>query len=132
MTKQEFTTQSKQEVQAKEHTRPGRTYVPNADISEAEGALWLRVDMPGVIEDSVEIIMEKNVLSIKGHVALQDYEDLAPVYTEYNVGNYQGRFTLQDAVDAEKIHARLNSGVLELELPLAESAKPRRVAIEVN
>jgi HSP20 family protein len=132
MTEQELTTQDKQEVKAEEHTRPGRTYVPNVDISETENALWLRADMPGVKEDSIEISVEKNVLSIEGQVALQEYEDLAPVYTKYNVGNYQRRFTLSNAIDADKIHARLTSGVLELELPKAESAKPRRVAVQVG
>ena len=132
MTEQELTTQDKQEVKTEEPTRPGRTYVPNVDISETENALWLRADMPGVKEGSIEISVEKNVLSIEGQVALQEYEDLAPVYTEYNVGNYQRRFTLSNAIDADKIHAHLTNGVLELELPKAESAKPRRVAVQVG
>ncbi len=132
MTEQELTTQDKQEVKTEEPTRPGRTYVPNVDISETENALWLRADMPGVKEDSIEISVEKNVLSIEGQVALQEYENLAPVYTEYNVGNYQRRFTLSNAIDADKIHAHLTNGVLELELPKAESAKPRRVAVQVG
>ncbi len=132
MTEQELTTQDKQEVKTEESTRPGRTYVPNVDISETENALWLRADMPGVKEDSIEISVEKNVLSIEGQVALQEYADLASVYTEYNVGNYQRRFTLSNAIDADKIHAHLTNGVLELELPKAESAKPRRVAVQVG
>ncbi len=132
MTEQELTTQDKQEVKTEEPTRPGRTYVPNVDISETENALWLRADMPGVKEDSIEISVEKNVLSIEGQVALQEYADLASVYTEYNVGNYQRRFTLSNAIDADKIHAHLTNGVLELELPKAESAKPRRVAVQVG
>ncbi len=132
MTEQELTTQDKQEVKTEEPTRPGRTYVPNVDISETENALWLRADMPGVKEGSIEISVEKNVLSIEGQVALQEYADPAPVYTEYNVGNYQRRFTLSNAIDADKIHAHLTNGVLELELPKAESAKPRRVAVQVG
>lgn len=130
MTEQEPTTPNMQEVKTEEHNRPHRTLVPNVDISETENALWLRADMPGVKEDSIEISVEKNVLSIDGQVALQQHEDLAPVYTEYNIGNYQRRFTLSNAIDAEKIHARLNRGVLELELPKAESAKPRRVVVQ--
>ena len=132
MTEQELTTQDKQEVKTEEPTRPGRTYVPNVDISKTENALWLRADMPGVKEGSIEISVEKNVLSIEGQVALQEYADLAPVYTEYNVSNYQRRFTLSNAIDADKIHAHLTNGVLELELPKAESAKPRCVAVQIG
>ncbi len=132
MTEQGLTTQQKQEVTTDEHTRPGRSYVPHVDISETKNALWLRADMPGVKEDSIEINVEKNVLSIEGQVALQEYEDLAPVYTEYNVGNYQRRFTLSNTIDADKIYAHLTNGVLELELPKAESAKPRRITVQVS
>ena len=76
--------------------------------------------------------MNDGVLSIEGQVAVQDYENLAPVYTEYNVGNYARRFTLANTIDAERISARMKNGVLELELPKAEKAKPRRIAISAN
>lgn len=132
MSEQELITQQKQEVQTEEQTRPGRTYVPHVDIFETDNALWLRADMPGVQEDSIEISVEKNVLSIEGWVALEDYQDQTPIYTEYRVGNYQRRFNLSGAIDSDKIHARLTDGVLELELPKAESAKPRRIALQVN
>ena len=88
--------------------------------------------MPGVREDSIEINVDKNVLSIEGQVALDDYQDLSPVYTEYRVGNYQRRFSLSNAIDTGNIHARLTDGVLELELPKAESAKPRRIAVQAS
>ena len=132
MADHELTTQQKQEVHTEEHTRPGRTYVPHVDIFETDQALWLRADMPGVREDSIEISVDKNVLSIEGQFALGDYQDLRPVYTEYKVGNYQRRFSLSNVIDANKIHARLTDGVLELELPKAESAKPRRIAVQVG
>ena len=70
MPEQELTTQQKQEVQTEEHTRPGRTYVPHVDIFETDNALWLRADMPGVQENSIEINVDKNVLSIEGQVAV--------------------------------------------------------------
>lgn len=132
MAEQELMTQDKQELQTEEPTRPGRAYMPPVDIYETEAALWLRADMPGVEEDSIEINVEKNVLSIEGQVSLKEYADLDPVYTEYNVGNYQRRFTLSNAIDTDNIHARLTHGVLELELPKAESAKPRRIAVQVS
>lgn len=132
MAEQELTTQQKQEMQAEEQTRPGRTYLPPVDIFETDNALWLWADMPGVQEDSIELNVDRNMLSIEGRVGLEDYRDLAPVYIEYRVGNYQRRFTLSNAIDTNKIHARLTDGVLELELPKAESAKPRRIAIQTG
>jgi HSP20 family molecular chaperone IbpA len=50
MTTQELTPSSKKEVTQEEHTRPGRTYLPDVDICETADSLWLRADMPGVDE----------------------------------------------------------------------------------
>jgi HSP20 family protein len=132
MTDKELATHKKQEMTGNELTRPGRTYVPDVDIYETPDSLWLRADMPGVDENSIQINVNEGVLSIEGQVAVKDYENLAPVYTEYNIGNYARRFTLANTIEAERISARMKNGVLELELPKAEKAKPRRIAISAN
>jgi HSP20 family protein len=131
MTTQELTPKEKQELQEKEQTRPGRTFVPDVDIREDEQALWLWADMPGVNPDQVEVELHDNVLRIEGRVSLGDYEGLTPAYTEYNVGNYLRRFTLANAqhFDSEQISARLVNGVLEVTLPKVEKAKPRRIPV---
>ena len=127
----ELTPKEKQELQEKEHTRPGRTFVPEVDIREDEHALWLWADMPGVSQDQVEVELHDNVLRLEGRVELRDYEGLTPLYTEYNVGNYLRRFTLSNAqhFDRERVSARLINGVLEVKLPKAEQAKPRRIPV---
>ena len=132
MANQELTTQGKQELTRDEQTRPGRTYVPDFDICETTDSLWLWADMPGVDEHSLELNVADSVLSIQGRVALQDYDNLTPVYTEYNVGNYARRFTLSNEIDTERIKARMTNGVLELELPKAERAKPRRITVAAS
>jgi HSP20 family protein len=131
MTTQQLTPKDKQELQEKEHTRPGRAYVPDVDIREDEHALWLWADVPGVTQDDVEVELHDNVLRIEGRVSTQDYDGLTPVYTEYNVGNYVRRFTLTRAqeFDRDHISARLVNGVLEVKLPKAEKAKPRRIPV---
>jgi HSP20 family protein len=129
---QEVTTQGKKEVTSNEQTRPGRTYVPNVDIYETPESLWLWADMPGVEESSLEVHVADGVLSLEGRVALQEYDSLSPVYTEYNIGNYARRFSLSNEIDIEHIKARMTNGVLELELPKAERAKPKRIAVSVG
>jgi len=132
MADQELTARDKQEVDTKEQTRPGRTFVPEVDIYETQDGLWLWADMPGVDETSLEVHVADNVLSIEGRVALQEYDSLNPAYTEYKVGNYARRFSLSNEIDADHIHARMTNGVLELELPKAERAKPKRIAVSVG
>ncbi len=128
MTQQELNVPEKQEARD-ETTRAGRTYVPQVDIYETRDGLWLWADMPGVDEKSLNVHLDDGVLTIEGHVDLEDYEDVTPLYTEYNVGNYVRRFTLSNDVDSDRIVARMQHGVLSLEIPKAERAKPRRIAI---
>jgi HSP20 family molecular chaperone IbpA len=132
MATQELATKEKQELKTNEQTRPGRTYLPDVDIYETSESLWLWADMPGVDENSLEVRVADGVLSIEGRVALQEYEDLKPVYTEYNVGNYARRFSLSNEIDVDRIKARMMNGVLELELPKAEQAKPKRIPVAVG
>lgn len=115
-----------------EQTRPGRTFVPNVDIHETEDALWIRADVPGVDENSIEVRLEEGQLQIEGRVNVDAYRQLTPLYTEYNVGNFLRNFRIASAIDREKIAARLSNGVLQLELPKAERARPRRIPIQVN
>ena len=129
MTTQEVNTTNKQEVSGAEYTRPGRTFVPSVDIYETKDGLWLWADMPGVDEQSVEVKLDDGVLFIAGQVAVEEYDRLTPLYTEYNIGNYARRFTVSSDIDAEHIKARMANGVLEVELPKAERAKPRRIAV---
>ena len=131
MTPQELTVKSKQELSGEERTRPGRTYVPDIDVYETAGSLWLWADMPGVDQQSVEVNLADGVLSIEGRVSVSEYENLSPVYTEYNVGNFARRLSLSDDIDPQRITARMRNGVLELELPKAERAKPRRIPVAV-
>jgi HSP20 family protein len=129
MTEQEVTSFKKQEVSGNEQIHPGRTYVPNVDIYESADSLWLRADMPGVDDQSLEVELADGVLSLFGRVSVKEYENVQPVYTEYNIGNYARRFTLSKEIDTDRISARMINGVLELQLPKAERAKPRRLAI---
>jgi HSP20 family protein len=132
MTDQEISLRHKQEVNREEPTRPGRTYQPDVDIYETPQALWLWVDMPGVDEKNIAVDLANGVLTIEGGVVLQDYKDLAAVYTEYNVGNYLRRFSISSDIDLDAIKARMANGVLELELPKAEKARPRKISVTTH
>jgi HSP20 family molecular chaperone IbpA len=113
-----------------EFTRPGRTFRPNVDISENEEALWLWADLPGVDEKDVEIRLEDKVLSITAQVSTEDDEALTPRYTEYKADCFAQRFTVSSEIDVDRIRARMVNGVLELELPKAAHARPRRIEVK--
>ncbi len=131
MTQQELNVREKQEARD-ESTRAGRTYLPPVDICETPEGLHLQADMPGVDEQSLNVHLDNGVLTIEGQVDVKEYENLQPVYTEYNVGNYVRRFTLSNDVDTERITARMRNGVLELDVPKAERAKPRKITVSTG
>jgi len=131
MNTQELTPKEKQEVQGTEQVQPGRFFVPEVDIAEDADGLWLWADMPGVDPDKVSVELEDGVLTIDGDVSLKPYEGLTPVYSEYRVGNFLRRFNLpQHTYDPDRITAKLVDGVLEIRIPKADKAKPRRVPVQ--
>jgi HSP20 family protein len=130
MTAQELQVQEKREVEKKqESTIPARTFLPTTDIFETEQALTILMEMPGVDKSKVDVNVEDGVLTIQGQIDFTKYEGMQPVYTEYNIGNYRRAFSLSNKIDQGKIRAEMADGVLQLVLPKAEEAKPRRISV---
>jgi HSP20 family protein len=88
--KQELQVQEKREVEKEqEQTRPMRAFLPTADIFEAEDALTVVLEMPGVNRDNVDVNVDNGVLTIEGKIDFNKYEGLQPVYGEYNIGPFR-------------------------------------------
>ena len=85
-------------------------------------------DLPGVDEDSLDLDVERNVLTV--HAKRPDLDpDREMVSAERPRGVFSRQVILGDTLDADRIQARYNAGVLTLRLPIAEKAKPRKIAI---
>jgi len=112
-----------------ERTRPRKVYTPAVDILERKDDIVVTADMPGVDERSVDITLEKNVLTIYGMVEPQFPEGQRLALSEYGVGDYQRAFTLSEEVDRDRINASVKNGVLRLVLPKAAAAKARKIEV---
>ncbi|HKP55029.1 MAG TPA: Hsp20/alpha crystallin family protein [Chloroflexia bacterium] len=123
-TKQEMATQ-----EGVERTRAGRVFLPAVDIYETADSVVLVADMPGVDENSVDVNLEKNVLTIYGRVEPQYPAGHSLTYSEYRIGDYQRSFTVSNTIDWEKIQGTVKDGVLRLTLPKAGPAKTKKIAI---
>jgi HSP20 family protein len=111
------TNESTPETREPERMRPGAVLTPRADIFETKDAVHLIADMPGVDETSVDITLEKNVLTISGRPTLQEVEGCRRVYSEFRAGEYVRSFQLSNEVDASNIQATVKNGVLKLSVP---------------
>ena len=121
--------QESQDLQSVERTRWGKVFTPTVDILETQNELKLYADMPGVDQKSINITIDQGVLTIEGNVDTSPIAEYELEYQEYDIGDYQRSFTLTDSVDQEKISANYTNGVLELILPKAEEAKPRKITV---
>lgn len=111
------------------HARPRTVYTPAVDIIEKENDITIMADMPGTDEKSVDVELEKNILTIYGKVDPEVLENHHLALSEYGVGDYQRVFNISDEIDRDKIKATVKNGVLRLTLPKAEAAKTRKIAV---
>lgn len=117
-------------VNGSERTRARKAYVPRVDIFETNNEMVVVADMPGVDEKSVDITLEKNVLTINGYVESNQPDNYSLAYAEYEEGDYQRSFTLSNEVDQDNIQATVKNGVLYLHLPKAGPAKAKKIEVK--
>lgn len=111
--------------------RPRRRIYPAYEVWEGDDAIHLRLEMPGLERDGVDITVENNQLTITG--SRPDWSvDGTVLVRERRAGDYYRVFTLDKTVDTDSIQAVMKDGVLELTLGLAKEAKPRRIQIKTS
>ncbi|MBN1450565.1 MAG: Hsp20/alpha crystallin family protein [Anaerolineales bacterium] len=115
-----------------ERTRSRRSFVPRADIYETEKEIIVLADIPGASDKTVDITLEKNVLSITAYVEPAIPSGFEIAYAEYEEGDYQRSFRLSDEIDRDKIEATVSEGVLRLRLPKSQAAKTRKIAVKTE
>jgi HSP20 family protein len=86
-------------------------------------------DLPGVDSSSIDLTVEKNVLTVKAERQWQPGENQQVVASERPQGTFSRQLFLGEGLDADKVEARYDNGVLSVSIPVAEQAKPRKVEI---
>ena len=116
--------------QGLERTRTRPLYAPRTDIHETADGLVVLADMPGVSPETVEVTLEKRVLTIRGRSEDRPPEGFSIVYREYQPGDYERVFTVSEDIEAERIEASLRNGVLRVVLPKAGPAQAKRIQVQ--
>lgn len=109
-----------------------RQEVPT-DIFHTGSGLVIRMDLPGVDPDAVEVTVQDNVLLVNGSRSFpfQD-EDVRFLRRGTFYGDFTQRVTLGKGLKADEISANFDRGVLELRVPYAEEVQPRKISISVG
>ena len=105
-----------------------RYLTPLANIRETKDGYVLEAEMPGVSKDGLDITVENGQLTIVGRRAAKEPRG-RELYRESRAFDYRRTFELDPSIDTARVSARLDQGVLTLQLPKAESVKPRKIAV---
>jgi HSP20 family molecular chaperone IbpA len=113
-----------------ERTRDCQCFVPRADIYETDDQLVIVTDVAGANEDSIDITLDKDILTINAYVEPEVFEGYAPAFAEYEVGDYQRSFRISDEIEREGISAAIKDGVLRIYLPKASEALMSKISVK--
>ncbi len=108
-----------------------RTVRPVGDIVEMNGAVMLRLEMPGVGKDALEVDINGDTLTITGR-RNRYAEDVNYLVHERYDADFRSTYTLDERVDRDKVEARMDNGVLTVTLHLKEEVKPRKIEVKVD
>ncbi len=114
--------------------RTARPWSPAVDIFENEDALILKADVPDIDPKEIELQVENQTLTLKGHRRFEQRQGEKGGYhrIERSYGQFLRTFAVPNTVDTEKVQADYENGVLTVKLPKKEAAKPRQVKVAVG
>ncbi|CND88936.1 Heat shock protein%2C Hsp20 family [Mycobacterium tuberculosis] len=105
--------------------------MPMDGIRRADDVV-LRFDLPGIDPGSIEVTVDRGVLSVTARREEEIGEDERAFVRERPMGSFTRRVYLSDHLDAEGIDAAYNNGVLAVRIPVLEKARPRKVAVQLT
>jgi HSP20 family protein len=94
--------------------------------------VWVHVDLPGVAADSIDVSVERGLLTIAAERTWHREEHDRVYLAERTAGRFRRQIRLGDGLDLEHIEADYHDGVLTLRIPVGQQAQPRKVAINAH
>lgn len=106
-------------------------WMPTIDIKDDNNQYLIRADVPGVDPKNIEVSIDKNILTIKGHKEQETKEERKNyVCVERSQGSFYRTINLPNAVDSSKIGAKSKNGVLEIIVPKAKESVSQKIQIK--
>jgi len=103
------------------------------DVIDKKDAVVVRAEMPGIDREKIDITIEKNTLAITGTVKKDEEVKGEDYYhRERRHTSFSRKITLPTKVDEKRVKATFRDGLLEVNLPKAEKAEPKKIAVEVK
>lgn len=110
-----------------------RPWTPGVDIYETENELVLKIDVPGIKKEEIDVRLENGTLTVKGERQFEAASNSKGYHRiERSYGNFARSFALPETVDPEKVRAEYKDGVLTITVAKKEIAKPRAIKVELS
>ena len=102
------------------------------DAYRRDGDVWVHIDLPGIANDSLDISVERNVLTVSAERDWQRQDGDRVYLAERSRGTYRRQVHLGEGLESEAIEADFHDGVLTLRIPVAEKAQPRKITVNTD
>ena len=109
------------------------SFIPPVDIYEDAHQLVLKLEVPGIQQDALDVHVENQTLTVKGERKFEKDEKEENFHRiERRYGSFVRTFTLPQTVDTGEVKASYDAGVLTISLAKKEAAKPKQVKVEIG
>ena len=109
------------------------SFVPAVDIYEDNSKVVLKLEVPGIEENDLDVRVENNTLTVRGERKFDKEEKEENFHRiERRYGSFYRAFTLPTTVDAEHINAAYDNGILKIELNKKPEAQPKQIRVNVG
>nr|WP_202421840.1 Hsp20/alpha crystallin family protein [Gordonia sp. SID5947] len=102
------------------------------DLYKVDDHYMLVADLPGADPGSIDVAVDNGVLTLSAQRSVPSDEGVQWLTSERFSGTYRRQLSLGEGIDASAITANYDNGVLAVTIPLAERAKPRKIAVEAT
>jgi HSP20 family protein len=106
-------------------------FSPVVETSWGDTNLNLRAILPGVPQNDVKVTVQNNQLIIEGERKIQD-NSAKSGYTQLAYGRFRTEVALPAGLDLDKVNCQLHDGVLDIQIPVAEKARPRQIQVQAG
>jgi len=108
-------------------------WTPALDVHDEKDKLVVNVELPGFKKEDINLSLHEGVLAVSGERKQETQRKEGETFrSERHFGRFQRSVTLPVGVDAGKVTASYKDGVLSIDLPKAEEAKPRQIAVNID
>jgi HSP20 family protein len=108
-------------------------WTPSADISEADGDVVLKAELPGLDAKDIDVDVSGDILTLKGQKKMEEEKEEEDYYCqERYFGSFQRSFRLPVEVKSDQVNARFKNGVLTVHMPKSEESKQKKIEIKTS